>query len=200
MMSFFEKNKTLFLEGLSRHVELVVVSVLVGLIISVPLGILLSRKKSLAKYVLAFAGTVRRSGLVLLGFAMILFGIGKPPASSFYRCMPFCDPPEHLYRHTPRCRTAISGGAGHRHDRRADFAQVELPLALPSIIGGLRLSTVYIISWATLAGLIGAGRLGDLIWTGLATYVNRLILAGAVPSAVMAIVVSAPSSGSSSVS
>ncbi len=64
--------------------------------------------------------------------------------------------------------------------------RVELPLALPAIISGIRLSTVYILSWATLAGLIGGGGLGDLIWTGLSTYNTRYILAGAIPSAVLA--------------
>ena len=65
--------------------------------------------------------------------------------------------------------------------------KVEFPLALSSVIAGLRLSTVYIISWATLAALIGAGGLGDLIWTGLASYDKQLILAGAIPASLMAI-------------
>jgi osmoprotectant transport system permease protein len=64
--------------------------------------------------------------------------------------------------------------------------KVQLPLALPSIISGIRISTVYIVSWAALAALIGAGGLGDLIWTGLSTYNTNFILAGAIPSAILA--------------
>ena len=66
--------------------------------------------------------------------------------------------------------------------------KIEIPLALPSIAVGFRMSVIYIISWATLAGLIGAGGLGDLIWTGLATYENNYIIIGAVLAAVLAIV------------
>jgi len=66
--------------------------------------------------------------------------------------------------------------------------KIELPLALPSIVGGFRMSTIYIINWATLAGLIGAGGLGDLIWTGLATYENNFIITGALLAAIMAMV------------
>jgi len=65
--------------------------------------------------------------------------------------------------------------------------KIELPLALPVIIAGIRLSTVYTISWATLAALIGAGGLGDLIWTGLSSYDVNMILAGAIPASLLAI-------------
>ena len=68
--------------------------------------------------------------------------------------------------------------------------KIELPLAVPSIVGGIRISAVYIVSWATLAGLIGAGGLGDLIWTGLSTYNTSYILAGAIPSAILAFFIS----------
>lgn len=68
--------------------------------------------------------------------------------------------------------------------------RVEFPLAMSSIIAGLRISTIYIISWATLAALNGAGGLGDLIWTGLSTYKSHYILAGAIPSALLAIAAS----------
>ena len=65
--------------------------------------------------------------------------------------------------------------------------KVELPLALPTILGGLRMSTVYITSWAVLASMIGQGGLGDFVYIGVATNNNSLIIAGAIPSAIMAI-------------
>lgn len=64
---------------------------------------------------------------------------------------------------------------------------VEMPLALPVIVAGIRISLVYIISWTTVAALIGAGGLGDLIWTGLQSYDRNLILAGAIPASVLAL-------------
>ena len=64
--------------------------------------------------------------------------------------------------------------------------RVELPLALPTIIGGLRMSTVYTVSWAVLASMIGLGGLGDFIYAGLSSNDNALILLGAIPAALLA--------------
>ena len=66
--------------------------------------------------------------------------------------------------------------------------QVELPLAMPTIIGGLRLSTVYTVSWAVLAAMIGQGGLGDFVYKGVSSNNNALILQGAIPAAVLALV------------
>lgn len=185
-------NSTVFLMALMRHLLLVGVSVGAGILISLPLGILLSRLPRAAGPVLALAGTVQTiPGLVMLGFALIFFGIGLFPALvvlSLYAILP-------VLRNT---YTGITGvepsiieaarGIGMTGGQR--LWQVELPLALPSIVGGIRISTVYIVSWATLAGLIGAGGLGDLIWTGLSTYNSRYILWGAIPSTVLAFLLS----------
>ena len=64
--------------------------------------------------------------------------------------------------------------------------RVELPLALPTIIGGLRMSTVYTVSWAVMASMIGLGGLGDFIYAGLSSNDNALILLGAIPAALLA--------------
>ncbi len=185
-------NSTVFLMALMRHLLLVGVSVGAGILISLPLGILLSRLPRAAGPVLTLAGTIQTiPGLVMLGFALIFFGIGLFPALvvlSLYAILP-------VLRNT---YTGITGvepsiieaarGIGMTGGQR--LWQVELPLALPSIVGGIRISTVYIVSWATLAGLIGAGGLGDLIWTGLSTYNSRYILWGAIPSTVLAFLLS----------
>ena len=63
---------------------------------------------------------------------------------------------------------------------------VELPLAMPTIIGGLRISTVYTVSWAVLAAMIGQGGLGDFIYQGVSSNNNTLILQGAIPAAILA--------------
>ena len=64
---------------------------------------------------------------------------------------------------------------------------MELPLALPTIIVGLRMSTIYIVSWAVLASMIGLGGLGDFIYIGVSTNNNELIIAGAIPAAIIAV-------------
>lgn len=177
---------------LIRHIELVGISVLTGIVISIPSGIILSRCKKAAAPVLAVAGTIQTiPGLVMLGFALILFGIGMLPALvvlSLYAVLPIM---RNTYTGiTEVDKSYIEAARGIGMTNIQILFKVEMPLALSSIIGGIRISTVYIVSWSTLAALIGAGGLGDPIWTGLATYNSRLILAGAIPSAILAFVLS----------
>lgn len=175
-----------------RHIELVGISVFTGMIISIPLGIFLSRKRRIAAPVLALAGTIQTiPGLVMLGFALILFGIGMFPALvvlSLYAILPIL---RNTYTGiTEVDKSYIEAARGIGMTNMQILFKVEMPLALSSIIGGIRISTVYIVSWSTLAALIGAGGLGDPIWTGLATYNTRMILAGAIPSAILACILS----------
>lgn len=80
-------------------------------------------------------------------------------------------------------------GCGMSHFQRLYL--VELPLAMPTIIGGLRLSTVYTVSWAVLAAMIGEGGLGDFVYKGVSSNNNELILQGAIPAAVLALTLGA---------
>lgn len=189
-LRFISKNAGFIQSTFVRHIWLVAVSVLIGLLIAVPLGIALSRRKKAAPVVLAMISLIQTiPGLVLLGFAMIVFGIGVKSAIivlALYAILPMLRNTYTGITEVDPSYTEAARGIGMT-DMQMLF-KVELPLALPSIIGGLRLSTVYIISWATLAGLIGAGGLGDLIWTGLSTYEKNFILAGALPAALLAII------------
>lgn len=193
VMSFIEfisVNYNSIFKSLLRHIEIVSISILFGILISIPLGILLTRFKRAAGPTLAFASTIQTiPGLVMLGFALILIGIGLFPAIVVLT----------LYAILPILRNTYTGiievNEGYKEASRGigmtnmqTLFKVELPIAMPTIISGIRLSTVYIVSWATLAGLIGAGGLGDLIWTGLSTYNTNYILAGAIPSAILALI------------
>lgn len=194
-MSFFQflsENHEEVMTSIIGHIQLVVISVLIGIIISIPLGIFLTRHKKLASPVLAAAGAIQTiPGLVMLGIALIVFGIGMFPALVVLS----------LYAILPILRNTYAGiiGVNQRYIEAARgigmtntqiLFHVELPLSIPSIISGIRISAVYIVSWATIAGLIGAGGLGDLIWTGLSTYKTNYILAGAIPSAILAFLIS----------
>ncbi len=192
LIDFLIENQKGMTNNLLRHIELVGISVFVGIIISIPLGILLSRRKKLAGPVLAIAGTLQTiPGLVMLGFALIFLGIGMLPALvilSLYAILPILRNTYTGITEVDPSYTEAARGIGMTNMQM--LFKVELPLALSSIIGGIRISTVYIVSWATLASYIGAGGLGDPIWTGLATYNTKLILSGAIPSAILALVLS----------
>ncbi len=193
LIIFIWDHNALIIRETLKHLQLVGISVFCGLIISLPLGVILSRHRILAKYVLAVIGTIQTiPGLVLLGFAMLLFGIGVRPALivlTIYSILP-------TLRNTYTGITEVDAGCkesakGIGMSNPQILFKIELPLALPSIVNGFRISTIYIVNWATLAGLVGAGGLGDLIWTGLATYENNFILTGAILAAIMAMALGA---------
>ena len=188
MIEFITENHKEVVTSILRHIQLVGISILISMIISIPLGIFLSRHRKVAGTVLAIAGTIQTiPGLVMLGFALIFFGIGMRPALivlTLYAILPIL---RNTYTGiTEVDKSFIEAARGIGMTSLQTLFKVELPIALPIIISGVRLSTVYIVSWATLAGLIGAGGLGDLIWTGLATYNTNYILSGAIPSAILA--------------
>lgn len=192
-LQFLSENHVEVQSSILRHIQLVLIAVAIGIVISIPLGIFLTRHKKLAAPVLAVAGAIQTiPGLVMLGFALLIFGIGMLPALavlSLYAILP-------ILRNTYTGiigvqRGYIEAARGIGMTNMQILFQVELPLSLPSIVSGIRISSVYIVSWATLAGLIGAGGLGDLIWTGLSTYKTNYILAGAIPAAVLAFIMSA---------
>lgn len=185
---FVSEHHSVILASLLQHIYLVVFSVSIGILFSVPAGILLSKHKKIAETILAIVGIVQTiPGLVMLGIALVMFGVGDTPAMvvlSVYSILPIL---RNTYTGLIEVQPGlIEAGRGIGMTTIQLLFRVQLPLALPSIISGIQISTVYIVSWAALAGLIGAGGLGDLIWTGLSTYNTNYILAGAIPSAILA--------------
>lgn len=192
LIEFCISHQKDILSSLIRHFQLVGISVAAGMLLAIPLGIFLSRYKRFARIVLNIAGMIQTiPGLVMLGFALLFFGIGLLPALvvlSIYAILPIL---QNTYTGITEVeRSYIEAARGIGMTDGQILRKVELPLALSSIVGGIRTSTVFTVSWATLAGLIGAGGLGDLIWTGLSTYNTNFILAGAIPSAIVAVVLS----------
>ena len=192
-IEFLTKNQAMITASLSVHIQLVVTAVSIGALIAIPIGVILSRYQKAAKGVLGFAGIVQTiPGLVMLGFALMLFGIGKLPAIvvlSLYAVLPILTNTYVGITEVDKHYKEAARGIGMT--TLQILFKVEIPIALPAIISGIKISTVYIISWATLAALIGAGGLGDLIWTGLATTNDYYILAGAIPAALMAVIIGA---------
>ncbi|MBZ4647286.1 MAG: osmoprotectant transport system permease protein [Petroclostridium sp.] len=188
-LNFVVQEQDLIVNAALQHLYISLLAVAIGSLIAMPSGIWLTRNRKIANYVLGITGFVQTiPSLVLLGLALIIFELGPLPALvvlSLYSILP-------ILRNT---YTGISevddmyveAAKGMGMTRFQILFMVEIPLALPVIIAGIKISLVYIISWATLAALIGAGGLGDLIWTGLASYDKNLIFAGAIPASILAL-------------
>ena len=172
----------------AQHLGYTLVSVSIGFVLGLSLGMALSRFPRVSKYiipVLSILNTV--PGIVFIGILFIY--LGRQPltvlvALSIYAMFPVLkNTVTGLASVEPQYKEAARG-CGMSHMQR--LMLVELPLAMPTIIGGLRLSTVYTVSWAVLASMIGLGGLGDFIYQGVSSYNNTLILEGAIPAALLA--------------
>jgi len=173
-----------------EHIMLAGTAMIIAILIAVPLGILLTRTPKLAEPIIGLAALVQTiPSLALLGFMLPIFGIGKTPAIialTLYALLP-------ILRNT---YTGILGvdpslvdaGKGMGMTSSQILVKVELPLTLPIIMAGVRTATVLTIGVAALATFIGAGGLGDLIDRGLRVADKNLILAGAIPAAILAII------------
>lgn len=191
-MSFIEYLQTNWhtvLESLLAHIQLSMIAIFIAILVAIPVGIVLTRHKKAAKITLAAAGIMQTiPGLVLLGIGLMLFGIGTLPAVIVlvaYAVLPIMQNTYIGILEIDNLYVEAARGIG-MSDKQVLF-KVEMPIALPAIIAGIRLSVIYIVSYATLAALIGAGGLGDLIWTGLSSYDTNMILAGAIPASALAV-------------
>ena len=177
--------------ALLQHLGFTLVSVFVGFVLGVVLGILLSRlPKNLSKLILPILSIFNTiPGVVFIG--LLFLALGMQPitvliALSIYATFPVL---KNTYAGLSSVEEQyIEAAKGCGMSRIQSLVRVELPLALPTIIGGLRMSTVYTVSWAVLAAMIGQGGLGTFIYAGVSANDNGLILLGAVPAAILAFV------------
>ena len=174
-----------------EHLLLTGIAVLCACLVGIPLGVGISRKPRTSSVTLAGAGILQTiPSLALLAFMLPLFGVGPLPATVAL----------FLYGLLPIIRNTVTGlrsvdpqlidvGSGLGMKRWQLLSRVELPIAMPIILAGVRTSMVINIGTATLAAFIGAGGLGDPIVTGLSTSDTDLVLCGALPAAALAVVV-----------
>ncbi|HKT10328.1 MAG TPA: ABC transporter permease [Terriglobia bacterium] len=192
LLEFFYGNRAEIWTLTLEHCWLVGFSMLLAVAIGVPLGILITRRASLNKPILGGANVIQTiPSLALFGFLMPLPWLGARAdrlaiaALTGYALLP-------VIRNTytgimgvdPAVREAARGVG------LTDWQllwHVELPLALGVILAGIRVATVITVGVATIAAAIGSGGLGEFIFRGLAMVDNRVILAGAIPAAVMAL-------------
>jgi len=172
-----------------EHMGISIVAVLISVLIGVPIGILLTRWKSLQAPVINIAGVLYTiPSLALFAFMIPIFGLGMKPTIIALI----------LYSQLAIILNTVSGietidpsiieaATGMGMTGRERLFLIELPLGLPVIMAGVRMITVMSIGIATIASYIGAGGLGDLIFLGMFTVDTDKIIAGALPLCVMAI-------------
>ena len=176
------------LRAVAVHLGYTVVSVSVGFVLGVALGIVLSRFPRAARFILPALSVLNTvPGIVFIGLLFLWLGmrpITVMAALSIYAAFPVLkNTVAGLAAVEPQYKEAARGCGMDQFQR---LRLVELPLAMPTIIGGLRMSTVYTVSWAVLAAMIGQGGLGDFIYKGVSSNNHVLILQGAIPAALLA--------------
>ena len=192
LYQFMLQNHTEVLELTLEHLWLVGISTILAVLIGIPLGILITRWPALNKPVLGGANIIQAiPSLALFGFLLPAPWIGERAdriailALALYALLPMI---RNTYVGIKGVDPAvIEAGRGMGLTDRQLLFQVELPLALGVIIAGVRVATVISVGLATIAAAIGAGGLGEYIFRGLAMVNNQVILAGAIPAAIMAL-------------
>ena len=178
-------------EYAAAHLNLVVEAILIAAALGVPLGIVASRSRWLERAVVGVANVLQTvPSLALLGFLLILFRgtIGKPPALAalvIYALLPIIKNTILGLRGVDRGVAEAALGMGMTPWQRLTL--VELPLAVPIILGGVRVAAVAAVGMATIAAAIGARGLGSYIFRGVQLNSPRLILLGSIPAALLAL-------------
>jgi osmoprotectant transport system permease protein len=190
MVTFIQENQQRFLNLLSEHVQLTVISVVIGLLIALPLAVLASRFELLAKpltWLAAIGQTI--PSIAILGLMLPFLGTGFVPslfALTVRAILPIFLNGYVGIRSTDPAIVDAARGMGTSEAQL--LLMVQLPLASPVLFAGIQTATVQNIGLATLAAFIGGGGLGDLILQGLAMVDPPVLLAGAVPVALLAMV------------
>ncbi|MCF2497701.1 ABC transporter permease/substrate-binding protein [Dyadobacter chenhuakuii] len=171
------------------HVGLTCISLLIAVVIGLPLGIWIAQRNKAAWLVLGIAGVLQTiPSIALLGFMIPLLGIGALPAITalfLYALLPII---RNTYTGIRGVNPAVTEAArGMGMSSWQVLFNVELPLAMPVILAGIRTATVINVGVATLAAYIAAGGLGEFIFGGIALNNSNMILAGAIPAALLAI-------------
>ncbi|MCB5333719.1 Glycine betaine/carnitine/choline transport system permease protein OpuCB [Bacillus amyloliquefaciens] len=187
-VQFLQANGGEMLYKTWEHLYISLIAVMAGILAAVPLGVLLTRMKRGAGAVIGIVNIIQTlPSLAILAFFIPLLGVGKVPAVAalfFYSMLP-------ILRNTYTGilgvnRHLLESGKGIGMTAWEQIRLVELPLAAPVIMAGIRTSSIYLIGWATLASFIGGGGLGDYIFIGLNLYQPEYIIAGAVPVTMLA--------------
>lgn len=192
LVRFLLENRAQVLELTMEHLWLVGWSTVFAMLIGIPIGILIAHRKRLNKPVLAGANIIQTiPSLALFGFLLPVPWLGARSdrlailALTLYALLPII---RNTYAGICGVDAAVvEAGRGMGLTERQLLLQVELPLAISVILSGVRVAVVISVGLATIAAAIGAGGLGEFIFRGLAMVDDRVILAGAIPAAILAL-------------
>lgn len=189
-ISVFQNRKGMLVETIWEHLQISLIALVIAILIAVPLGLLLTRHARVAEPIIGVSAVMQTiPSLAVLAFLIPFFGIGTTPAIialTAYGLLPIL---RNTYTGIKEVNPALkeaATGMGMNSFKR--LTKVELPIAMPVIMAGIRTSMVLIVGTTTIAALIGAGGLGELILLGIDRGADRnLILLGAIPAALLAI-------------
>ena len=186
----FQNRDQELIQALLEHIEISFIALFFAVIIAVPLGIYLTKKVRFAESIIGIAAVLQTiPSLALLGLFIPLLGIGKIPAIIaliIYALLPILRNTYTGIKEVDASLIEAAMAMGMNATKR--LFKVELPLAMPVIMAGIRTAMVLIVGTATLAALIGAGGLGDIILLGIDRNNSALIILGAIPAALLAII------------
>ena len=191
MKAFLQEYGSQLLSKAVEHFYISMFSLLLAIVVAVPLGILLSKTQRTANVVLTVAGVLQTiPTLAVLAIMIPIFGVGKTPAIValfIYVLLPILNNTIIGIQNIDSNLREAGRSMGMTNFQL--MKDVELPLALPLILSGIRLSSVYVISWATLASYVGAGGLGDFIFNGLALFEPSMIITATILVTAIALIV-----------
>jgi osmoprotectant transport system permease protein len=189
-LEYAASNPDKLISALGQHLLLVVVPLTIGLAIGLPLGLLSSRSRTASTVLINSFNALRViPSLAILFVAIPYFGLTFTSAAIALTLLvipPILISTDVAFRSIDPAIREAAKGMGMAPEQV--LRQVEIPLALPVIIAGIKTATVEVIASATLAAFIGAGGLGTFIVLGFALYDNAILLTGAIPVAVLALV------------
>ncbi|MDS3930722.1 ABC transporter permease [Staphylococcus epidermidis] len=191
MKAFLQEYGSQLLSKAVEHFYISMFALLLAIVVAVPLGILLSKTQRTANVVLTVAGVLQTiPTLAVLAIMIPIFGVGKTSAIValfIYVLLPILNNTVLGVKNIDK--NVIQAGQSMGMTKFQLMKDVQMPLALPLIISGIRLSSVYVISWATLASYVGAGGLGDLVFNGLNLYQPPMIISAAIVVTLLALVI-----------
>ncbi|MBU3181292.1 ABC transporter permease/substrate-binding protein [Clostridium psychrophilum] len=189
--NFVVSSHTQIIDLTLQHIELTVFAVVLAIIVGVPLGILITRVKKLSGPVIGFANLIQAvPSLALLGFLIPVMGIGSAPAILMvflYSLLPII---KNTYIGLININPdVIESSKGMGMTSKQVLRLVQIPLALPIIMTGIRISAVTAVGLMTIAAFVGAGGLGYMVFSGVQTVDNNMILGGAIPACILALLI-----------
>ncbi|HVN54368.1 MAG TPA: ABC transporter permease [Anaerolineaceae bacterium] len=186
---YYARNQASFWQATRQHLALSLAALAISILVCLPLGIWIARRTTIAQVVINFFNAFRvLPSLAILFLALPYLGLGFLPSLIALTVLAFPPVLINTYAGLRNVDAAVIEAAyGMGMDSRQVLRQVELPLAAPTILAGIRTTAVEVISSATLAAFIGGGGLGDFITRGFALYNVKIMLVGAIPIAFLAL-------------